>query len=56
MVAIVIGLILAFDLPKRIRIDKCLDRGGRYDCEHDVCIDADGERPSIKDDAGREQR
>ena len=43
VVAILIGLILAIDLPKQIRIDNCLDSGGRFDYERDVCIDANDE-------------
>jgi hypothetical protein len=43
IVAIVVGLILAMDLPGQLRIDKCLDRGGRYDYQNDVCIDKEVE-------------
>ena len=43
IVAILVGLIVAMDVPKQWRIDRCLDSGGRYDYERDVCIHDQGE-------------
>jgi hypothetical protein len=43
VVAIIIGLIVAMDLPKQLWIDKCLDSGGRYDYGRDVCDEVESE-------------
>jgi hypothetical protein len=43
VVAIIIGLIVAIDLPKQLWIDKCLDSGGRYDYESEVCNEGESE-------------
>ena len=37
IVAIVIGSIVALELPKQLKIDACLDSGGRYDYEQNGC-------------------
>ncbi|MGB4065079.1 MAG: hypothetical protein WBK19_14740 [Azonexus sp.] len=37
LVAILAGLVLVFDLPKQIAVDKCLDAGGSYDYERGRC-------------------
>ena len=44
--AIIIGLIVALEIPKQIKIDKCLDNGGRYDYENDKCVQGDVYKPS----------
>lgn len=56
IVAIIIGLILALDLPEQLRIDQCLDRGGRYDYERDVCLDSRGEPSLRRGNSSMEQR
>lgn len=37
LVAIVVGLVMVFELPKQVAVDKCLDAGGRYDYEQGRC-------------------
>ena len=36
--AIALGLFVALEIPKQIKIDRCLDSGGRYDYKKDECI------------------
>jgi len=31
------GLALIFDLPKQLKIDSCLDNGGKFNYELNVC-------------------
>jgi len=38
VIGIVVGLVVAFDVPRHLRIDSCLDNGGRFDAETDECI------------------
>jgi hypothetical protein len=38
VVGIVIGLVVAFDVPKQIKIDSCLDHGGSVDAQTGQCI------------------
>lgn len=35
--AIVLGLIVTFDVPRNLEVDSCLDGGGSFDYENDVC-------------------
>ena len=37
VVAVTLGLVIAFDLPRQLKIDACLDEGGRFDYEKDRC-------------------
>lgn len=37
VVAVVIGLVVALELPEQLKIDTCLDNGGRYDYEQNSC-------------------
>lgn len=48
VVAIIIGLVVSFELPKQVNIDKCLDNGGSYDYERDECIPDKGNKSSYK--------
>ncbi len=34
---IAFGLALIFDLPKQLKIDRCLDSGGKFNYELNVC-------------------
>jgi hypothetical protein len=46
IVAIIIGLIVALEIPKQIKIDKCLDNGGKYDYENNKCDYGEAYKPS----------
>jgi hypothetical protein len=37
ILAIVLGLVVAFDLPHRLRVDSCLDRGGSFNYDENAC-------------------
>lgn len=37
ILAIVLGLVVAFDVPQHLRIDSCLDSGGSFNYDKDVC-------------------
>jgi len=37
ILAIVLGLVVAFDLPPRLRVDSCLDRGGSFNYKTNAC-------------------
>jgi len=36
--AIVLGLFIGLEIPKQIKIDRCLDSGGSYNYKTDKCI------------------
>jgi hypothetical protein len=35
--AILIGLVVTFDVPRHLQVDSCLDGGGSFDYEKNVC-------------------
>lgn len=35
--AILVGSVVMFEVPKHLKIDKCLDSGGRYNYEKNSC-------------------
>ena len=35
--AIVLGLVIGFDVPRNLQVDSCLDSGGSFDYEKNVC-------------------
>ena len=37
IIAIILGLFVAIDIPKQIKIDKCLDNGGSFNYETNSC-------------------
>lgn len=37
VLAVVFGLVVAFDVPKHLEVDSCLDSGGRFDYEKGIC-------------------
>ncbi len=37
IVAIVIGLVVALEIPRHVEIDRCLDGGGRFNYEKSLC-------------------
>jgi hypothetical protein len=37
ILAIIWGLVVAFDVPRQFEIDSCLDSGGRFDYERGTC-------------------
>jgi len=37
VVGIVIGLVVAFDVPNQIKLDRCLDHGGSFDAQQGQC-------------------
>lgn len=46
ILVIVLGLVVAFDVPQRLRVDSCLDRGGSFNYDKNACDssrDAPGE-------------
>ena len=36
-IAILLGLFVAIDIPKQLKIDKCLDNGGSFNYETNSC-------------------
>lgn len=38
VLVIAVGLIVTFDIPRQMRIDSCLDSGGKYDYIGDNCL------------------
>jgi hypothetical protein len=38
ILAIILGLFVGLEIPKQIRIDRCLDSGGSYNYETDKCV------------------
>jgi len=36
-IAILLGLFVAIDIPKQLKIDKCLDNGGSFNYETNFC-------------------
>jgi hypothetical protein len=36
---IILGLFIGLEIPKQMKIDRCLDSGGRYDYKADKCIE-----------------
>lgn len=40
VIAILIGLTAALEIPKFLRVDACLDSGDKYDYEKDACVSA----------------
>jgi hypothetical protein len=38
ILAIAFGLFIALEIPKQIKIDRCLDSGGKYNYETNECV------------------
>lgn len=38
VLAIIVGLFIGLEIPKQIKIERCLDSGGSYNFETDKCI------------------
>ena len=37
ILAVVLGLVVALDVPRHLEVDSCLDSSGRFDYEKDTC-------------------
>jgi hypothetical protein len=37
VLAIILGLVIAFDAPGQLKVDSCLDRGGSFDYDENRC-------------------
>lgn len=38
VLTIILGLTVALEVPKQIKIDRCLDSGGTYDYKKSTCV------------------